>query len=282
MVENYTIRCEASDRDVLKRFIEAHGETQPEAAAVLVQQIAKIEARETMPETSPLFDLYDEISKRTYGVFQAIATETHEKVRTAEDGAAARVKAAEEKAEAAAERADTAVAEADAKVAELTATAAKVPGLEAEVERLAGEVDRLAAERDAATSARLKAESEAETDRHAADKAKGDYADALKQAKDAGDAKAKAEQEAARAVNELMAAQAASSEKDKRIAELTERLNKSEGKADALADQVDAARAEANDLRAQLSAAGAKADALKEQVDMLRELLEQQKMQADR
>lgn len=46
MAENYTIRCETADRDALKRFIEAHGETQPEAAAVLVQQIAKIEARD--------------------------------------------------------------------------------------------------------------------------------------------------------------------------------------------------------------------------------------------
>ena len=94
MAENYTIRCETADRDALKRFIEAHGETQPEAAAVLVQQIAKIEARETMPEASPLLDLYDEINRRTYEVFQAIATETREKVRTAEDGAAARIKAA--------------------------------------------------------------------------------------------------------------------------------------------------------------------------------------------
>ena len=114
MAENYTIRCETADRDALKRFIEGHGETQPEGAAVLVQQIAKIEARETMPETSPLFDLYDEINKRTYEVFQAIATETREKVRTAEDGAAARINAAEEKAASAAERADAAVAEADA------------------------------------------------------------------------------------------------------------------------------------------------------------------------
>ena len=71
---NYTIRCATADRDTLKRFIEAHGETQPEGAAALIQQIAKIEARETMPDASPLFDLYDEISKRIYGVFQAIAT----------------------------------------------------------------------------------------------------------------------------------------------------------------------------------------------------------------
>ena len=78
-------------------------------------------------------------------------------------------------------------------------------------------------------------------------------------------------------MNDLKTEQAASAEKDKRIVELTERLNKAEGKADALADQVEASRTEANGLRSQLSAANAKVDGLKEQVEMLKGLLEQQK-----
>lgn len=72
---------------------------------------------------------------------------------------------------------------------------------------------------------------------------------------------------------------AASAERDKRIAELTELLNKSEGKSDALAEQAEAARTEANSLRAQLSAATAKADGLKEQVEMLKGLLSQSRAQ---
>lgn len=72
---------------------------------------------------------------------------------------------------------------------------------------------------------------------------------------------------------------AAGAERDKRIAELTELLNKAEGRADAMADQVESARAEANGLRADLPAANAKADGLKEQVEMLKGLLSQSRAQ---
>ena len=70
----FSARWANVDRDVVKAYVEAHGDTGAEGMAALAAVVRRQGLRERSKEAVPLLDLLDELYGRLYDVAGALVT----------------------------------------------------------------------------------------------------------------------------------------------------------------------------------------------------------------
>lgn len=91
----FSARCASEDRNIVKAYVEEHGDTGAEGMAALAAMVRRQGLRERSAEAVPLLDLLDELYGRLYDVAAALVAQCGERVAQAEEGAERRVAAVE-------------------------------------------------------------------------------------------------------------------------------------------------------------------------------------------